>query len=105
MDIDTCFGTSASQLDAALTTKQVRTYHVLMNLTISAEAQVIKRARASARAQGVSLQELLRRYLEQLGGTRSSQQVGAALLELMRKHPGRSSGRRITREDAYEGRL
>jgi hypothetical protein len=76
-----------------------------MNLTISADARVIEQARASARKQGASLQELLRRYLESLAGTRSTRQVGAALLELMRKHPGRSNGRRIAREDAYAGRL
>lgn len=81
------------------------TYAVCMNLTISAQAQLIKRARASARAQGLSLQELIRRYLESLAGTRSSQRVGAELLTLMRKHPGRSDGRRITRDDAYGGRV
>lgn len=76
-----------------------------MNLTISADPQVVQRARASARAQGVSLEELLRRYLESLAGARSTRQVGNELLALMKKHPGRSDGRRVTREDAYNGRL
>lgn len=76
-----------------------------MNLTISVDDQLVERARKLAQSQGVSLQELIRRYLEGLAGARSSDATADELLELMSRHGGHSGGRAITREDAYEGRL
>ena len=76
-----------------------------MNLTIATDKRIVDRARKAARARGVSLQELLRRYLESLAGIESADAVADALLELMRTRGGRSGGRRPKREDAYEGRL
>ncbi len=76
-----------------------------MNLTISIEEQVVERAREVAKSQGTSLQGLIRRYLETLGGTSSGEEVAETLLDLMKSNGGHSKGARIRREDAYEGRL
>jgi hypothetical protein len=76
-----------------------------MNLTISVDEQLVERARKLAQAQGVSLQELIRRYLEGLAGSRSPEAAADELLALMSDQGGHSDGRRIGREDAYEDRL
>ncbi len=86
-------------------TEPVRTQHVFMNITITADAQVIERARKNAKAQGASLQALLRRYLETLAGKKPPELVASEILRLMREQGGHSEGRPIAREDAYEGRL
>ncbi|MEM6789088.1 MAG: ribbon-helix-helix protein, CopG family [Myxococcota bacterium] len=76
-----------------------------MNLTISVGDALLKRARELARQRGVSLQDLLREHLERLVGQRPGAEVADELIALMEKSPGHSGGRRIAREDAYEGRL
>ena len=76
-----------------------------MNLTISISDQLLERARELARRRGVSLQQLLREYLETLVGDTPAETVADELLDLMETHGGRSGGRRFTRADAYEGRL
>ena len=75
-----------------------------MNLTISIDDRILDRARALARRRGVSLQDLLRRYLESIAGERSREDVADELNRLMRNSPGRSKGRSISRDDAYRGR-
>jgi hypothetical protein len=76
-----------------------------MNLTISVDDQLVERARKLAQSQGVSLQELIRRYLEGLAGPRSSEATAEELLALMERQGGHSGGQRMGREEAYEGRL
>lgn len=76
-----------------------------MNLTISVDDGLLLRARELARRRGTSLQELLRDYLRGLVGERPGGVVADELLGLMEKHGGRSGGRRIRREEAYEERL
>lgn len=73
-----------------------------MNLTITIEDQVVERARDVAKSQGTSLQGLIRRYLETLGGTSTGKEVADTLLELMKTNGGHSRGVRFRREDAYE---
>jgi hypothetical protein len=75
-----------------------------MNVTISIEDQLVERARAIARSQGTSLQGLIRKYLETLTGPKGAT-AADRLLTLMETHGGHSGGKRIRREDAYEGRL
>ena len=75
-----------------------------MNLTISIDDRILDRARALARRRGVSLQDLLRRYLESIAGERSREDVADELSRLMRNSPGGSKGRPISRDDAYRGR-
>lgn len=76
-----------------------------MNLTLSVDDQVVERARAAARAQGTSLNALIRQYLEALAGRRRHEEVAAGLRKLWRESPGSSGGRRLRREDAYSERL
>jgi len=92
-------------MPASVDTDSVRTYNVLMNLTIAVDDDLLERARELARKRGVSLQELLRDQLRTLTGERSGADVAEELLELMATHPGRSGGRSWRREDAYAGRL
>ena len=76
-----------------------------MNLTISVDERIVERARKVAQSHGISLQELIRKYLEGVVGLESPEAVGDELLSLMAEHGGHSGGQPIRREDAYEGRL
>ncbi len=76
-----------------------------MNLTISVDDELLTKARAAARRRGMSLQEYLRQSLRALTGETTPDAVADELLELMVSHGGRSGGRRVRREDAYEGRV
>ena len=79
-------------------------YHVLMNLTVSIDDEVLKRARELARKRGMSLQQLLREYLESLVGGPPGEHLAERLFAIMDESPGRSGGLRIRREEAHEGR-
>ena len=46
----------------------MRTYTVLMNVTLSIDEQVVERARKKADALGKSLNQLIRDYLQKLAG-------------------------------------
>jgi hypothetical protein len=74
-----------------------------MNLTLSADADVIRRAREAAHRQGRSLNDLIREQLEQLAGVRSGDANAVEFLRLATKHGGRG-GERFTRSDAYDER-
>ncbi len=76
-----------------------------MNLTISVDDELLRRAREHARHRGTSLQALLRGYLRGLVGDQPAESVAEELIGLMRTHGGHSGGQRILREDAYEDRL
>ena len=74
-----------------------------MNITISVDEEVVRRAREVARQQGASLNALVRAYLESLAG----RQTGPVLAQRLRAHWQKSTGRSegpFTREDAYSGR-
>ena len=76
-----------------------------MNLTISVDDEVLERARELARRRGISLQELIREQLRLLAGRRSGAEVAEELLDMMEARGGRSGGRRLHREEAYEDRM
>ncbi len=72
-----------------------------MNLTISADEDVIRRARAAARRQGRSLNDVLRETLERLAGAKSRDAVADEFLALAATTAGAlATGYR--REDAYD---
>ena len=77
----------------------------MRNITISADDEVVRRARELARRQGTSLNVLIRGFLETLVGRQAGTDRADELLRLMREHWGHSGGRRFRRDDAYEGRL
>ncbi len=85
-------------------TDLVSTYTVLMNVTISVDDELLERTRALARRRGVSLQELVREQLRLLAGERTGAEVAEELLDLMEARGGHSGGRKVRREEAYEGR-
>ncbi|MBX7116222.1 MAG: hypothetical protein K1X64_17975 [Myxococcaceae bacterium] len=76
-----------------------------MNLTLSADDEVVQRARETARQQGTSLNALIRQYMERLAGIAGSEQVADDLEKLWKRRSGRSKGARIRRADAYADRL
>jgi hypothetical protein len=75
-----------------------------MNLTISVDDRLVEQARKVAQSQGVSLQDLIRKFLEGVAGRQPPKAVADELLALLETQGGRSGGRRIRREEAYEDR-
>ena len=75
-----------------------------MNITLSIDEALVTKAREVARREGTTLNDLIRRHLETVAGQRSGADVAKELRRLWTKHPGHSGGRKITRDDAYEGR-
>lgn len=75
-----------------------------LNLTISVDDDLLRKAREHASRRGLSLQEMLRNYLRTLVGEASPDAVATELLGLIRRKPGNSGGRKIKRHEAYEGR-
>jgi hypothetical protein len=77
-------------------------YHKDMNLNISVDDAVVRRANAIADQRGVSLQQLLGEYLRTLATDVPAETVADELIGLMNQQGGRSGGRPIKRESAYE---
>lgn len=72
-----------------------------MNITLSADAQVIERTRDLAKRKGTSLNQLIRDYLDQVAGTQQSESAAEEFRQLALKRGGCSSvGYRFSREDA-----
>jgi hypothetical protein len=75
----------------------------LVNMTIALDEEVLDRASAKAQEQGVSLDALLRDYLETYAGVRASREEAVrALLNLSLKAESGSGGRRWTRDELHE---
>jgi hypothetical protein len=78
----------------------------MSNLTITVAPEVLKRARLRALTEGVSVNELLRRYLEAYAGVSAEQTTALdSLLEL--SHRARSHHRgtkRWSRDELHERR-
>jgi hypothetical protein len=80
----------------------------IANLTITVDAQTLKRARIRALEEDTSVNALLRDYLEEYAGVRREQlEAARRILDDARKGGTGSGpgGRTWTREDAYEGRI
>jgi hypothetical protein len=75
-----------------------------MNLTLSVDEDAVERARKVAQQQGTSLNDLVRRFIASLAGQISAADRAEEIVKLFEKEPGNSRGRKIRREDAYEGR-
>ena len=76
-----------------------------MNLTLSVAEDVVERARDIARQRGMSLNALVRAYLEDLTGKRSGEQLAKQFDALWGQRAGHSGGRRFRRDDLYKERL
>jgi antitoxin component of RelBE/YafQ-DinJ toxin-antitoxin module len=73
-----------------------------MNITLSVDEKTVEKARRVAQAMGKSLNQVVREYLEQLGGKADIEAELAELRELSLKSAGRSGGRKFNREEIYD---
>jgi hypothetical protein len=72
-----------------------------MNITLSADAQVIERTRILAKRKGTSLNQLIRDYMEQMAGARQCDSAAEEFRQLALEKGGRSSlGFQFDREEA-----
>lgn len=76
-----------------------------MDLTISIDEELLRRAQQQALLRGTTLQDLLREHLRSLVGDPSSESTAEELIGLMTAEGGHSGGREITRQEAYEDRV
>jgi hypothetical protein len=83
----------------------VCTYHVYMNLTLSVSDEVVERAREVAQRQGMSLNALVRAYLESVAGRADGADLAERFDVLWSERSGHSGGWRFNREELYADRL
>jgi uncharacterized protein (DUF2267 family) len=75
-----------------------------MNVTLSIDDELANRAREAARREGTTLNDMIRRHLETVAGRNNGATLARDLRQLWAEHPGHSGGRKIARDEAYEGR-
>jgi hypothetical protein len=80
----------------------VRTYPVDMNVTLSIDDEVIRKARRKAEAMGSSVNQLIRDYLERLSGEADPDRDAAEFERLSREAKGDSRGWKFSREELHE---
>jgi hypothetical protein len=78
----------------------MRTYTVLMNVTLSIDEQVVERARKKADALGKSLNQLIRDYLQKLAGGDDPERSIEEFNRLSGR--GHSRGWRFNRDEIHE---
>ncbi len=85
-----------------LTHKSIRVLCVSMNITLSSDKETIQKTREFARRQGVSLNELLRRYMDSVTRVENPETVLDEFTRNALEHGGQSSpGYRFDREEAH----
>lgn len=75
-----------------------------MNLTLSVDDDVVQKARRSAKSMGKSVNQLVREYLEQLGGKPDREALVAEFRELSKRPLGDSKGWKFNRDEIHERR-
>jgi hypothetical protein len=75
-----------------------------MNLTLSVDDEIVKKARRRAEALGKSVNQLVREYLEQLAGKIDRKALAEEFREMTRKAQGNSRGWKFNREEIHERR-
>lgn len=73
-----------------------------MNLTLTIDGKLLQRAREVARSMGMSLNKLIRNYLEEISSTREPEQYVEELRRLTAEGGGRSGGWSFDREESHE---
>ena len=73
-----------------------------MNLTLSVDERLVKRARKRAEAMGKSLNQLVREYIELLAGNDEAEREIQELERLSKRSRGRSRGWRFDRDELHE---
>ena len=75
----------------------------MTNLTITIDEQVLKKARMQALEDGVSINALLREYLEKYTGANTQyQKVTQEILKIAKDSTAASGGKCWSREELYE---
>lgn len=62
-----------------------------MNITLSADAELVRRARAYAQEHNTTLNQMIRDYLTQVVGDMTPEEVAERFGEVARTRPGRSA--------------
>lgn len=73
-----------------------------MNITLSADKDLLEKARKVARTMGLSLNELVRRHLRQVTSASAPEEDFRELKTLMTQQGGHSRGRRFDRDDLHD---
>lgn len=75
-----------------------------MDLVVSVDEEVVRKARRKAESLGKSVNQLLREYLEQLAGGKNPEADAEEFARLSRSARGDSRGWKFNREEAHERR-
>ncbi|HEY4362837.1 MAG TPA: DUF6364 family protein [Bryobacteraceae bacterium] len=75
-----------------------------MNVTLSVDDEVVRRARRRAEVLGTSVNQLVRDYLEQLAGKSDPKEDAAEFERLSHLARGDSRGWKINRDELHERR-
>ena len=73
-----------------------------VNITLSINERLVRRARKKANAMGKSLNQLVREYLERLAGSDDAERDVAELRRLSAPARGRARGWRFNRDELHE---
>lgn len=73
-----------------------------MNITLSVEDEVVRRARHFAQSMGTSLNQVIRDYLEELAGRSSASDELCEIRELSARSGGHSRGWKFDRSEIHE---
>ncbi len=73
-----------------------------MNLTLSVDERVLRKARKAVQGMGMSLNQAVRHFLEDLAGSDSAERDVAELRELSARADGHSRGWRFDREETHD---
>lgn len=74
----------------------------MKNITLSADEQIIKRARAAAKMRGMSLNQMIRDYLEELASGSQTDNEFQRLEELSKLAAGQRGGWKFDRDEIHE---
>ena len=74
----------------------------MMQVNLSIDERLVRRARRAAKAMGKSLNQLIREYLEQVTSNVSRTAFSEELRILSKQARGNSRGRRFSRDEAHE---
>ena len=78
------------------------TYYVVMNITLSVDERLVRRARKKAEAMGKTLNQLVREYFERLAGSDDAERDVAELQKLSREGGVHARRWRFNRDELHE---
>ena len=73
-----------------------------MNLTLSIEEKTVRRARKAAESLGLTLNQAVRRFLEELADGRPAEEDIQEIEQLSQESAGHSRGWRFNRDEIHE---